>query len=190
MRYLHHSGLFLGALLAVSSADAQPNKRGEHGRTVSVAGHGHPKYHTQKRVYRLPPRRGHGHHKTRAHYNLRDQQRDLQQIVDISRAWRRATITRDHYGQALTDRRIEMWMERELQEARRDHHKPYERRVRELSRELDALSWRFTSGHAHRYHYMRKREILDSLVALSERQVRSARAYTRPPVRLSMATRY
>jgi hypothetical protein len=171
MRHLFHLGLFLGALVAVTSAEAQPNQRADRRVTVVVAGHGHPKYHYEKRIYRLPPERGHGHYKKPANRRLHDEQRDLQQIIDISRAWRRATITRDRYGQALTDRRLEAWVARELYEARRDRYAPYERRIRELSRELDALSWRFASGRAHRYHYVRKSEILDDLVALSERQI-------------------
>lgn len=188
MRYPFHLVLFIGALVIVTSAEAQPRGRADRNVTVVVAGHGHPKYHADKRIHRLPKERSYGHHKSRADYRLREEQRDLRQIVDISRAWKRATSTGDRYGQALTDRRLEVWVERELNEARRDHFDG--RRIRELSRELHALNWRFANGRGRRHYYARKSEILDNLVALSKQQVRSARVNARPPMRLSLAKRY
>jgi len=199
MRYLFHLGLFLGALVIVTSAEAQPNRRADREVTVVVAGHGHPKYdykhhpkHKGKKgVYRAPPGRGYGHHKSKHEYRSHDERRDLRQIVDISRAWRRAMITRDYYGQATVDRRLEAWIERELYEARRDHHNVhYARRLRELSREVEALNWRLATGHARRQDYARKSRILDHLVELSERQVYRAKAYEKHPRRPSYAATY
>ncbi len=190
MRYLIHLGLFTGALVAVTSAEAQPHRRADREVTVVVAGHGHPKYHSKKKnkAYRIPPGHAYGHYKFKGKYRLHDERRDLRQIVDISRAWRRATISRDYYWQMMIDRRLEAWIERELYEARRDHHhRHYARLIRDLRRELADLNWRFASGHARRHHYARKSEILNHLVELSERQVYLARAYTRPPTRFSYA---
>ena len=212
MRYLVHLGLFLGAFAAVTSAEAQPNRRADRDVTLVVAGHGHPSYHNSKHVkydkhdkhdkhdkydkhhgdkhaYRVPPGRAYGHHNSKAKYRLHDERRDLRQIVDISRAWRRAMITRDYYGRAMADQRLDAWIERELYEARRDHHRGhhYTRQIRDLSRQLDELSWRFATGHAGRHDYARKTAILDRLVGLSERQVYQARFYSRPPTRLSYA---
>lgn len=200
MRYLVHLGLFLGALVAVTSAEAQPNRRGDRDVTLVVAGHGHPKYHNKKHVkhhddqyvYRVPPGRAYGHHKSKANYQLHDERRDLRQIVDISRAWRRAMITRDYYGRAMADRRLDAWIARELYEARRDHYRRhhYARQIRSLSLQLDELNWRFASGYARRHDFARKTEILNRLVELSERQVYHARGYFRPATRLSYADDY
>ncbi|MDH3202176.1 MAG: hypothetical protein OEM15_14895 [Myxococcales bacterium] len=206
MRYLFHWGLFLGALVVVTSAEAQPNRRADREVTVVVAGHGHSKYESKhhskhhskhyakhkakKGAYRAPPGRAYGHYKVDYRYDLHDERRDLRQIVDISRAWRRAMITRDYYGQAMIDRRLEAWIARELYEARRDHHgHHYVRQIRELSRELEALNWRFATGNARRHDYARKTQILDHLVELSERQVYRAKAYERYPRRPSYAFR-
>lgn len=208
MRYLVHLGLFFGALVAVTSAEAQPNRRADREVTLVVARHGHPKHHNSKHdeygkydkhhnskhdkygkydkhhnnkhAYRVPRGRAYGHYKPEPEYRLHDERRDLRQIVNISRAWRRAVVTRDHYGQAMTDRRLEAWLDRELYDARRDHHDHhYVRRLRELRRELDALNWHFHSGYAGRHDYARKSRILDHLVELSERQVYRAQRYDR-----------
>ncbi|MDH3625813.1 MAG: hypothetical protein OES69_10215 [Myxococcales bacterium] len=201
MRYLFHLGLFLGALGVVTSAEAQPNRRADREVTVVVAGHGHPKYDDSKHyskhhskhygkhkakkgVYRAPPGRAYGHYKGDYRYRLHDARRDLQQIVGISRAWRRATIIGDYYRQAMIDRRLTVWIERELYEARRDRYDHrYARQVRELSREIEALNRRFATGRARRHDYARKAQILDHLVELSERQVYLAEAHERHPRR-------
>ncbi len=159
MRYLFHLGLFLGALVVVTSAEAQPNRRADREVTVVVAGHGHPKYDDSKHhskhhskhygkhkakkgVYRAPPGRAYGHYKGDYRYRLHDARRDLQQIVDISRAWRRAMIIRDYYRQAMIDRRLTVWIERELYEARRDRYEHrYARQIRELSRRSSTTWW-------------------------------------------------
>ena len=180
MRYLLHLGLVAGVLVVAAVVEAQPSRPADRDRAVFVAGHGHPRYHEVRRVRYVPPPTGRWQPARGDNRRLARERRNLEQILDISYAWRRATAARDPYAQSMVNRRLETWIDRELRQAWRDpNDRAYGRRVREIGIELDSLSWRFSRGRARRHHYVRQSRLLDELVALSELQVRRARGFGR-----------
>ena len=204
MRYLLHFGLFAFALTVVTQADAQDKRRGDRHTTVVIATAGGPRsgqpvrpsfdhpraVYDSRRMFPEPPRAV-----DVAHRAYLAERQDLEQIVSIARRWRRATASRDRYGQWKADQRLHAWLEREIRESiRAPHSHRYTERVRVLSDELAMLERRTYQGPGHhgRSHHgynAKKARILDELIELSERQVQQARVNVRYPSRRSFAFR-
>ncbi|MGB5811128.1 MAG: hypothetical protein WBG86_11395 [Polyangiales bacterium] len=160
--------LVAGSFGVVTSAQAQPGHRAKRSETVAVVGHGHPRYARYAPAHHRAPMGA-------TQRRLEHERRDLRQIVDISRAWRSSSARRDRYETAMSDRRLEIWLAKELREGR---HDPYDRRYRylvDLSRELDNLHWRFDHGRARARDLRRKSQILHELVTMSRVEFERAR---------------
>lgn len=180
----------VATLGSVSTVEAQPNRRIKRDTEVVTVRHGraaHPQHRRAKHVRRAP---AHPRYIRATEWELKEQKRDLRQIRDISRAWHHATVRRSHYEQQLVDRRLAVWLERELRDSRRPGSDPYlHDRLYELSRQLDALHWRVARGVHRRHDYRRKARILDELVLISETEVQRARERVPYDVRWSLALR-
>lgn len=181
--------LIAGTFGSVAAAQAQPGRKVHRRPSPVVVGHGHPKHARYAPAHRAPvaavrpvPQRAY----VRGAYDAR---RDLAQIVDISHGWKRSVARRDRYEQSLADRRLQVWLAKELREDRNDPYRRGNRRFRELSRELDALDWRFSAGRARRYDYRRKADILDELVVMSRVEVQRAEIRASPRACLHVAVR-
>ncbi|MEM7136743.1 MAG: hypothetical protein AAF500_09205 [Myxococcota bacterium] len=166
----------VGALGASAMTSAQP-RRGvrppdaTNGVVVVRRTKPRPSRYEPVSVFPDRPRR---HRERAARDHLYAERQDLRQIVDIARDWRRATAGRDPYRRLLVDQRLDRWLAREIREGRNRPNSYHRRRIIELSRQLDALHWRFGHGPLHRVDPRRKALILDELVALSEARVRHA----------------
>jgi hypothetical protein len=217
MRHLLHFGLFVVALTAVTQADAQDRRRGDRETTVVIATGAGSRAVRPVRASVEPQRAIYDSRRTvytssRPAYDARrtyfDQRQDLEQIVRITERWQEATARRDRHAQAMVDRRLDAWLEREIRESVREpHNHGYTRRVRVLSDELAMLErhGRKGNGHngrgrghghghghqarGHAGYYGKKARILNELVELSERQVHRARANVRYPYQMSFAHR-
>ncbi len=118
------------------------------------------------------------------------QDRELAQISHIASDWKRAVALRDWRAQRLADRRLDVWIHRELRDSiRRPHDRRYSMRLQLIDDELRALEHQGFRGQGRRGYYARKARLLDELVALSAWQVRREHGPGRHSFGLSFAYR-
>ena len=221
MRNLLHFGLFVLALTAVTQADAQDRRHVDRHTTVVIAASGGPRVVRPVRASVEPSRAVYDSRRTvytssRVMHDARrayfDERQDLEQIVSIANQWERATANRNRHAQSKADRRLDVWLHREIRESVREpYNHRYTQRVRVLSDQLVKLERRGQHGRGyqnrghhgyghgyrgqshydhgpHAYH-AKKARILNELVELSERQVRRAQVRLQRPYPMSFAYR-
>lgn len=205
MRALLYLGLFALAFSAVSRASADDNRRpGERRTTIVIAPEIQHRTAQPVTAPRGPmpvryeeSRARHPHHRghrglAEARREVYEQQEDHDEIVRITLRWKRATQERNVRAQRNTERRVQMWIDREIDEssARADHGR-YVHRLYALRRQLRvSRAWfRHGRGHAGGRHRAtgHKVRVYDELVDLSAQQVQRARARAREQMHLVRA---
>lgn len=164
MRTIIHLGAFLFALVSVSQASADEGHRRSRQTVIHTkpAKHGYGKQTRPTVVYTSTD--------ARALRNLRDDRRDLQELVSISAEWKRAVRRQSKRAQAAADRRLHAWLYREIEESRRESPRDLAK-TRAIARELRQIDWRFRYNYARPGHYAKKRQLLNELVQQAKFEV-------------------
>ena len=207
MRALLHLGLFALAFTIVSQASADhddDDRRRERRTTIVVAPEiqhrtaqpvraprGPMPVRYEESRARHPNHRGHWGHRgvVEARREVYKQQEDHDEIVRITHRWKRATQERNVRAQRNTERRVQMWIDREIDESSAlANHGRYVHRLHALRRQLRvSRAWfRHGRGQAGARHRAvgHKARVYDELVDLSAQQVRRARAQAREQMHL------
>jgi hypothetical protein len=125
-----------------------------------------------------------------ARRELRDAQRDYDEISRIADRWALATRHRDLHAQRDAERRADLWIAHEIQESRaKPGHDRYLQRLHALRGELRARHGGHAYGRRAQGSVAQKARVLGDLVELSEHQLRRAGMRARGSMRLAFAYR-
>jgi hypothetical protein len=206
MRALLHLGLFVLAFTVVGRASADhddEDRRRERRTSIVIAPEIEYRSAPPVRARRgpmprpvavQPPRPHRGRGIAEARREVYEQQRDHDEIVRITHRWKRAAQERNPHAQRNAERRVQLWIDREIDESsRKPNHGRYVHRLHSLRRELrKPYGWhsygRGRGRGLHRAHAHKVR-VLDELVDLSAHQVRRAKAQARERLGLAFAYR-
>jgi hypothetical protein len=201
MRTLLHFGIFALVLTTVGQASADDHRRRQRQTTIVIAPQTRDRAVRPVRAPAPPPPRVYDeqryrHHRSRGLVEARreviDQRRDHDQILHMSLRWEQATANRNPHAQRNVERRINAWIEREIDESsHKADHGRYVHRLHQLRRELRGPRGWYGYGYGRGRHHVNrhKANVIGEVVQLSERQLRHAQARARRHTGLAFAYR-